>query len=192
MDAHVAKRRCEGTTKAGAPCKSTPLLPGTVISGVTVSGRWCYTHDEDIPAEAMPHMLRTPEQMQGRPKLPRAIDIQRELIERNFLVAITPSLRTIGYEPVIEDGEPVLKALPGGGAKLHGVSKDGEVVLSEHEDLKAKREAEQSILDRVYGKPKQSVEATVEAHNLNVGFDAGDPETRAVIADLLRRRPASQ
>jgi hypothetical protein len=48
----MTKRTCRGITTRGKPCGANPLKPGTVIEGVTVSGRWCRQHDEDLPDSA--------------------------------------------------------------------------------------------------------------------------------------------
>ncbi len=48
------------------------------------------------------------------------------------------------------------------GAILTGQSKDGTVVASTIEDLAAQMEAAEKLLDRIYGRPKQSTELAVD------------------------------
>jgi hypothetical protein len=59
----LPKRRCNGTTKKDTPCGANRLKPGTVIEGVTVTGKWCRQHDQDLPSSAKLDGTRPPEQM---------------------------------------------------------------------------------------------------------------------------------
>lgn len=157
----VTKRTCKGTTKAGKPCGANPLKPGTVIQGVAVSGDWCWTHDEDLPASAKLDRTRTREQMGGRPKKPTPTEIERRLIEENVVAWQRPYWRTLGYDLVAGEDGPYLVEIKGGGAKLFGESKDGYINVSSHDDLGAMIAASEKLRDRVYGRPKQSSEVTV-------------------------------
>jgi hypothetical protein len=138
----VTKRTCQGTTKRGKPCGANPLKPGTVIQGVTVTGTWCRTHDEDLPASAKLHATRTPEQMGGRPKNPRVVDVIRERIEQN---------------------DEVTKTL------LHALDAEKAVVVATRDeahvemvpDHQIRIQAARELLDRGYGRPHQSSDVTV-------------------------------
>lgn len=158
----MAKRTCKGKTKARKPCGANPLKPGTVIEGVTVTGKWCRQHDEDLPTSAKLDRTRTREQMGGRPRKPTPSEIQRQLMERYELAVQRPYWRTLGYDVVIgENGDPELIDMPDGGAKLFGESKDGEIQVSSVDDLGAMIAAAEKLQDRVYGRPRQRNEVTV-------------------------------
>lgn len=155
-----AKRKCAETTRKGNPCKANPLLAGTVIDGITVTGKWCRQHDHDLPSSSKIHATRTPEQMGGRPKLPRPSEVAQRLIERNVLALQKPYWRALGYDVVIGAEGLELVELENGGVKLFGESKDGEICVSETDDLDAMQRAAERLQDRVYGRPKQATEIT--------------------------------
>lgn len=152
----MAKRNCKGTTRKGEPCKANPLKPGTIIDGVMALGDYCRTHDEDLPASSKLHATRTPEQMGGRPKNPKPSEIARRLIERNELALQRPYWRSLGYDVVIGSDGPEL--VDGDAPKIYGESKDGDIVVSELDDLDAMVNAAEKLQDRVYGRPKQATE----------------------------------
>ena len=158
----MTKRACNKLNEKGDACKANPLRPGTVIDGVTVTGKWCRQHDEDLPPSAKLDRTRTPEQMGGRPRNLKPSDIKRKLMERYELAAQRPYWRTLGYDVVINGaGDCELVELPEGGAKLFGESKDGQIQVSGVDDLGAMIAAVEKLEDRVYGRPKQASEVTV-------------------------------
>jgi hypothetical protein len=156
------KRHCESTTDAGKPCGANPLKPGTIIEGITVTGKWCRTHDKDLPTSAKLDRTRTREQMGGRPPKPKLPEVERQLVEQHLEKVLRPYWRTLGYDVVLDavSGSLSIVSLEGGGAKLYGTSKDGEVRVSAHEDIGAMMEAAEKIRDRVFGRPKQQTEVT--------------------------------
>lgn len=172
------KRRCSGKNSKGDPCGAHPLKPGTVIEGVEVKGKHCRRHDPDVPASARfgSHaQAREAGKKGGRPPLPKPTDIARRLIEQNELALQRPYWRTLGYDVKIGEDGLELVELPDGGAKMHGESKEGDIIASPYEDLGAQQEAAERLWNRVYGKPKQTQEIT--------GADGGPveivPVTRA-------------
>lgn len=147
----MADRACKGTTRAGAPCKSPPLN----------DGEFCLSH---APAEVRESVGFIPDNGKGgRPRLPKPTEVARQLIEQNIATVLAPHFRTLGYELVIEGGEVSLIESGVGGAKVYGTSKDGDVVMSDYDDLGAMLTAAEKLLDRVYGRPRQAVEHTGEA-----------------------------
>lgn len=150
--------KCTGTTKKKKPCGANALKPGTLIQGVTVTGKWCRQHDEDLPSSAKIHASRTREQMGGRPPLPKPTEVARRLIEENVTAILRPHFLALGIE-LHQDGTTTRLD---GGAMLFGESKDGVVVASAYEDLGAQIAAAEKLLDRVYGRPKQQTEITGE------------------------------
>lgn len=137
----MTKRTCGGTTKAGKPCGANPLKPGTVIEGITVKGEHCRIHDPDLPASAQ-FPPRTPEQMGGRPKKPRVVDVIRERIEQNDQVTTT-----------------LLEALDAEKAVV--VASRDEAHVEFVPDHQIRIQAARELLDRGYGRPHQSSDVTV-------------------------------
>ncbi len=164
------KRQCKGERKAGGPCGANPMRPGTVVKGITVTGKWCLQHDEDLPTSAKIGG-RAHGSLGGRPPMPKPTDIARQLIERHVYMVLRPHFRTIGLE-LADDGTVTRLER---GAIVTGESKDGEVIASDIEDLGAQIAAAEKLLDRVYGRPKVTQEVT--------GADGGPLELVPVSID---------
>lgn len=161
--AKTGKWGCHGTTKRGTLCDAKPLKAGTEIEGVKVKGKHCRAHDPDLPDSARfgsRAQAKEAAKLAGRPPLPRPTDIARRLIEQNELALQRPYWRTLGYDVVIGEDGLELVPLAAGGAKMHGESKEGEIVASPFDDLGAQQEAAERLWNRVYGKPKQTQEIT--------------------------------
>jgi hypothetical protein len=162
----TAKRKgkggCHGKTKRGTICDANALRKGTVIEGVVVSGKWCRSHDEDIPASAtFGARARENGRLGGRPRTPKPTEVMRQLVEENAEHILGPYFRTLGLRIVrAEDGSMHAEVDRDGGAKLFGESKDGEIKMTSIDDLGAMIAAADKVLDRIFGKPKQSTELT--------------------------------
>ncbi len=174
-EAPKAKRVCHGERKAGGPCGARPLRVGTVLGGVRLSGDYCRAHDPDVPESVR---FGTSAQAReasliggGRPPMPKPTDIARQLIERHVYMVLRPHFRTIGLD-LHDDGSTTRLDR---GAIVTGESKDGEVIASDIEDLGAQIAAAEKLLDRVYGRPKQTQEVT--------GADGGPLEMVPVAID---------
>jgi hypothetical protein len=163
----VTARRCQGTSKSGKPCRATPLRDQD----------WCNGHAPNLPESARFQGGAKPGA--GRPPKARPSDIARRLVEENVAVVLRPHFRTLGHDVEISGDGLRLVPVEGGGAKLHGTSKDGEVVVSAHDDLGAQVTASERIQDRLYGKPRQALEHT--------GPDGGPIELEDVVGLDLRR-----
>jgi hypothetical protein len=146
-----AKRRCSELTKKGKACKAPPI-PET-------DWTTCMAH---APAEIRRSKGFVPDNGKGgRPKLPTPTEVAKRLIENNIAVVLRPHFRTLGFDlEIAKDGQLQLRELEGGGAKLFGESKDGEIVGSPYEDLGAMIAAAEKLLDRIYGKARQATELT--------------------------------
>lgn len=154
---------CHGLTKRGTPCDAKPMKAGTVIEGVAVKGNFCRAHDPDLPESARfgsRAQAKEAAKLGGRPPMPKPTDIARRLIEENELALQRPYWRTLGYDVVIGEEGLELIQLQAGGAKVHGESKEGDIVPSDIDDLGAQQEAAERLWNRVYGKPKQTQEIT--------------------------------
>jgi hypothetical protein len=152
-------KTCTGKTRKGVRCKAAPLKPGTVIDGVTVKGKHCRAHDPDVPASARfgSHaQAKAAGDKGGRPPLPKPTELARQLVERHVTGILRPHFKALGMQ-LNDDGTVEMLER---GAIVTGESKEGVVVASEIEDLGAQIAAAEKLLDRVYGRPKQTQELT--------------------------------
>jgi hypothetical protein len=147
-------RRCTGKTKAGKRCKAY-ALHGTKPPR-------CLAHADEKERERLRFGGAQPGA--GRPAKPRPSAVARKLIEENTAAVLRPYWLTLGYD-VEATGEGLkLVAVEGGGAKLHTTG-SGRVRVSAHADLEAMMRAAERLQDRVYGKPKQTVDVDLDADN---------------------------
>lgn len=162
--ANAGKRGCHGLTKRKAPCDAAPLRKGTVIEGVTVKGKHCRAHDPDLPDSARfgSHaQAREAAKLGGRPPNPKPSEVMRRLVEEHVETVIAPHFRTLGYKlERNKAGELTIVPDENGGAKIYGESKEGEINVTDHDDLGAHIAAAEKLLDRIYGRPKQATELT--------------------------------
>lgn len=142
-------RQCKGTNRAGEPCKAPPLKDSD----------YCSAHSPELPTGVQ--KFGSPEQgAEPRRKgslarrKPSFAEVQRQLVEENVEKFLRPHLSSLGLELV--DGE--IRERDTGGVKLYGVSKDGEVRVSDRDDLSAQIQASEKVLDRVFGKARQATE----------------------------------
>ena len=105
----------------------------------------------------------------GRPRKPRVTDEMRRLVEEHAHAILSPYFASLGLE--LHDDGSVTRCRSAVVIGKH----EGEVFASEVDDLAAQMAAARELLDRVYWRPRQSVEvAGVEDGpiGLNVsGFD---------------------
>jgi hypothetical protein len=127
----MTSRRCQGTTKRGAPCRAKPLT----------GSDYCVAHSD---AETRASMGFTPDagKLGGRPPNPRPAEILRQRIEADI---------DKWYDVLIEAREAERAVVVG-----HGEHAEVEMVPEYGTRLAAFREA----LDRAWGKPKQATEIT--------------------------------
>lgn len=177
-------KQCKGKTKKGTACKATPLRPGTVIEGVTVKGKHCRAHDPTLPDSARfgsYAQAKEAAKLAGRPPLPKPTELARQLVERHVCGILRPHFKALGMQ-LNDDGS--VEALDRG-AIVTGESKDGEVVPSLIEDLGAQIAAAEKLLDRVYGRPKQSTEISgPEGNPVKVELPT-DADWHAEVAGVL-------
>lgn len=140
---------CEGLTKAGIPCHM-PARKGE---------DFCGNHHPDPEIRAW--QQRKSGLSPGKPRVKRFTELQREVVESALQEFMRPYMETLGLKINFdEEGAASVERLPGGGAKVVGMSKDGDVNLSDVEDLGAQVKAVESMMDRIYGKARQSHEVT--------------------------------
>lgn len=147
------KRSCHKENRKGGPC-GAPVIKGS-------DPPVCISHaDEETKRSAG---FGGAQPGSGRPALPKPTEIMRRLVEQHVEAVIGPHFRTLGFEVVRDaNGELSIQASENGGAKVFGESKEGVVRISEYDDLGAHIAAAEKLLDRVYGRPKQTTELTGE------------------------------
>lgn len=128
----------------------------------------------------------------GRPRVPRATELARRLVEENIAVVLAPYWRVLGFDVVVsDDGGLELRPRAEGGAKLYGESREGIVRVSRFEDLGAMVRVAELLQDRVFGRPKQAVEHTAPDGPILSAL-VMDPTIAEDARDLLRRAAAAQ
>lgn len=136
----MSKRTCHAKTIKGKPCKANPLKPGTIIESITVTGDWCRTHDPNLPDSAR---IQGRQPGAGRPRTPRAVDVLKERIEQDIDKVLKPLWDALTAERAVVVG--------------NGPQAFVENVTDHPTRITAVRE----LLDRGYGRSKQSSEVTV-------------------------------
>lgn len=174
------ENRCTARVKAtGARCRAAKVTlkrvdPGH--EGEVTRYRVCLGHlmalsDHDQLHER--HGFRPNSTGGGRPPKPSAIEVLRHKVEQEY-----------GIDAVLK---PYFEALTK--ANLFATYQ-GEVNVSPHPDVGARIEAAEKLLDRVYGKPKQTTEVSGPGGGpVTVDVPNAD-ERQAAIAELLRRAGA--
>jgi hypothetical protein len=72
-----------------------------------------------------------------------------------------PYWRALGFDVgVDDDGELYLMELAEGGIKIYGESKEGDINMTDYDDLGGQIAAAEKLRDRVFGRPKQTTEVT--------------------------------
>jgi hypothetical protein len=134
--------------KSGKPCGAWPLKGREV----------CLAHADAKTRQSVGFVSDNGKA--GRPRVPTATELMRKVVEENVSKILAPHFKVLGYELKIEGDSVELVAIEGGGAKLHGESKEGVIKASGFEDLGAMVAAAERLLDRALGRPKQSTEIT--------------------------------
>lgn len=96
------------------------------------------------------------------------MEIERRLLENYAIAWMRPYWRILGFDIQLDaEGELTLTERPEGGAKIYGESKEGDINMTEHDDLGAQMAAAERLRDRVFGRPKSTSEfkGTVEHRN---------------------------
>lgn len=157
------KRRCTAKTKAGKPCKANPRGD----TGL------CNAHSPKEVQESSG--FGGAQEGAGRPRLPRPHEMMRERIEADIDAVLAPLFdgleASAGIVIRIGDGQDVLETVP---------------------DHKTRMMASRELLDRVYGKAKQSIEHKgddLQPISGEVRFTFDD-DTREAISGALTRRAA--
>jgi hypothetical protein len=149
--------------------------------------RWHLTHEEMVNAGLEPaespgsytpligiNTTLTPQQQ------------YRRVLEKSFAYIMNKKLaifglRVEGYDP---HGDPIIGEVPGGGVKLHGESKDGDIIMTHFEDIRTMSKEFEGMIDRTFGKARQSL--TVEGGKQPIKVEPqATPERAQRVAKLL-------
>lgn len=141
----MSKRQCHGTNRNGEPCKAAPLK----------GENWCRPHHPETPETDPFKTGRVPNC--GRKPVPKVTDILRERVEAEVERVVRPLFDALDAEAALVVG---------------GNSADARLEFAP--DHKVRLQAVRDLLDRIYGKPRQSQEIS--------GPDGG----AITIADLAR------
>jgi hypothetical protein len=146
---------CQGYNRAGEACKAYAVK----------GANHCLSHLND--AEKAQLGMKTLQEQgtevriarsQGREKI-SALATMREVAETAAEKILKRQFAVLGLEFVgfDEEGQPVIiDHGPEAGLVLHGVSKEGDVVVSKHADLAGQFTFSEKLWDRIYGKPRQT------------------------------------
>lgn len=155
---------CTATTRKGTPCKAN-ALKGTDRCGA-------HPHDDapSVAARSHPFGSRAQAREAGKAsgearRAVKPMEVMRRLVEDNAVEILTPHFKTLGLE-LYRDDDGAVRARPmvtqegvPAGARVIAREKDA-TYLTNIEDLGAKMDAAERMLDRVFGKPKQQTELT--------------------------------
>lgn len=144
--------RCHATNRRGAPC-GAPVVTGTTPPA-------CMSHAPRDLQESKGFGGSQPGA--GRPRMPSPTEVARRIIEDHVVHVLRPYFRSIGLDLIAQGpGErPTVVEMPEGGAKVVGKDPFGGVHVSAIDDLGGQIAAAEKLLDRVFGKPKQTQEVT--------------------------------
>lgn len=90
------------------------------------------------------------------------MEIERRLMEEYAIAWMRPYWAILGFDVAIDDetGNLYLAERAGGGAKIYGESKEGDINMTDYDDLGAQMAAAEKLRDRVFGRPKQTTEVS--------------------------------
>ena len=131
-------RHCEGTNRAGQPCRAAPLR----------DGQWCSAHEPKLPAAIR---FGSSEQAAGA-----ATGVDRR----------TPSVTEQMRERVEAEAEAILAPY--------------FEALAEGQDIEQRMRAAERLLDRVFGRPKQSTQPGGRATGRTETYDLSSELDRAL------------
>jgi hypothetical protein len=164
----MTRRNCKGTNRTGGPCKAAPLI----------NSEWCAAHDPTRPEDD-----RFGSKVQSaragaseKPRTPGLMEVLRARVEAHADEILAPYFKALGVG-VDRDGNPI-----GRGAihVYHGEATDLE-------DLGAQIEAAERLIDRVFGKPRQTTELTgPEGGPIEIAPPVDAVERAVRAAELIR------
>lgn len=148
---------CTEIKRNGEPC-------GQFQAFGTEHCRWHLTEKEKYKAGLSPDPsgragTYTTVPLLGAKTILTPAQVHRRVFEKAYAVMINKKLEIFGltlegYDP---HGDPILGVLPGGGLKLHGESKDGDIIMTNFEDILGMNKVMDEMTDRILGKARQAL-----------------------------------
>lgn len=159
--AAAGKRGCTSLTRQGQLCNAQAVRD----SGL------CMGHQpKDVQRQKG---FGGPQAGAGRPPAPRAVDVLRGRLEAQVDRVLAPFFDALDARMAMtvrkEDGSERVELLVDHNTRMRAAS---------------------ALLDRVYGRPRLTMDVSVEQRQLNVNVDLDAPGGREALATLLRQRPA--
>lgn len=147
-------RKCGGTNMKGKPCQLPVLVKENWDGDEEVTGLYCLHHEPNITRDQRESFraFGTSRKPVYRKVTPG--EIAHELIQRSPQYFLRPYLQVLGLK-LDENGDVVQI---GTGLKLHGYSRGGQVIRSKYPDYVGQVNVAEKLMDRIYGKARQSVD----------------------------------
>ena len=155
------RRTCNATTKRGTPC-TRPALADSLV---------CLAHSAKAVREEIG--FGGPQIGSGRPTTPRVMDVLREKVE-----AAADEIVAVYLETLRTAEKPILVGLGMGEQRIEWVT-----------DLGARMQAAERLLDRAYGRPKQTSEVEVSQPASIDPKKLSDAELSALLVLIDKARP---
>lgn len=158
------RKWCPGYNIAGKPCQSPVLKDDTIIDGKGVSGTMCLFHE--LASRGGDSWKRFTQLKNGsiREEAPlvNPLQLMAQAIAKAPQILFEPHLRAIGmkWNPDTKEIEQDYdsRGRPKVGAVIYGFSRDGDAKFTRHADVGLQMRATEYLKDRIFGKPRQSVE----------------------------------
>lgn len=154
---------CKGTNLYGEPCGAIPLKKGTVLKvpdyeeTCTATGGYCLRCDDAV-TEAF-QAAWSARARGGRKRRVGPDQYMREMVQQAVGLFVRPHLKALGLSLDPDTGE--VRVVPGGGAKIYGESKDGDICMTTYDDVEAQQKAAERLFDRGFGKPRTQAEISL-------------------------------
>lgn len=151
---------CKGTNLYGEPCGAIPIKKGKILrvpnyeEECTATGGYCLRCDDAVTDAFM--AAWSARANGGRKRRVGPDQYIREMVQQAVGLFIRPHLNAMGVEINKDTGKPSL--VPGGGAKIYGESKDGDIIFTNVDDVEAQQKAAERLFDRGFGRPRTQAE----------------------------------
>ncbi len=150
---------CKGRNFYNEPCKSMVVSKGKVlkaegIEDCVATGGFCLRHDPKVSEEYMDSFRKHG----GRKRTAAPDAYLREVITQAVGLIVRPMVVGAGMKINKETGE--LTRDPDAGVRIHGESKDGDINMTEHEDLMSQAKLAEMLLDRGFGRSRTQAEVS--------------------------------
>lgn len=144
-------KQCQGYTKKGDPC-SRPSMNGAKHCRIHLNDAELAKLNLRPSYELMKTRVNPTKKIPGPVLMREVTEVAVEKLVHRYFLAV--GLEFVGFD--VDNNPIVIDKGVKKGICLHGESKDGYVEMSEYPDLVAQVQIMEKLLDRVYGKPKQT------------------------------------